>query len=177
MKNINCTKQERKLLKMLKSGENSDGFWELLLMDYTPDPQFYGNFQDPSVVKTIKSIEEESKYPRALSKRFEAISQMSIKEKTLDGTASYDFIRNVADIADMAWLKPLKEKGTAKKVLVLYFFKKFENCMRKPLQSKTKLIREYQSYATKDHSESLRAFISQKENNSKKILETLIKSF
>lgn len=145
-------------------------------MDYTPDPQFYGNFQDPSVVKTIKSIEEESKYPRALSKRFEAISQMSIKEKTLDGTASYTFLRNVAYVADMAWLKPLKEKGTAK-ILVLYFFKKFESCMRKPLQSKTKLIKEYQAYAAKDYSEKLETLISQKETDSQKILETLIKSF
>ena len=181
MRNINCTSEERKLLNLLRSKKNEDGFYELLLMDYEQNNKlFYKNFDD-DVIKTIKEIEIESiciyRNSRTLPKRFQAISQLSIKERVTDETASYTFLKNVAYVADYNWLKPLLKEKPKKKVFILYFFKKFENCMEKPLQSKTKLLKEYQAYAKTNYYESLRLLVSQKETNLQKILETLIKSF
>ncbi len=151
--NYEPTQSEKRLLKALRTPKNNDGFFEMLMADYeiTAEsfPLFLENFNDENVGKCIRAIYSESKSPAMFRKKMRALAQVSIQEKVTEGIATYDFIKNVAFVTDIKWLKSMIKPSASQKVLVLYFFKKIEDCLDKPKQTRKKVLKEYTELAKK----------------------------
>lgn len=144
------TREEKKLLKVLKTRRNADGHYELLLSnahisEYKKDP-FFVYLDDPVFMDALDAIYgQEDK--RSFHKRIFQLVQESIKDKMVSGIATYEFIQNVACIVDEKWLKQQIKTASTRKMLTLYFFKKIEKSSGKTLAVKKSLWNEYLAYA------------------------------
>ena len=124
------TREEKKLLKVLKNKRNVDGHYELLLSNahisqYKKDP-FFVYLDDPEFIDVLNAIYEQGD-KKSFRKKIFRLIQQSIQEKMNSGIATYEFIQNVACIVDEKWLKQQIKTAPTRKMLTLYFFKKIEN--------------------------------------------------
>lgn len=144
------TREEKKLLKVLKSKRNVDGHYELLLSNahisqYKKDP-FFVYLDDPEFIDVLNAIYEQGD-KKSFRKKIFRLIQQSIQEKMNSGIATYEFIQNVACIVDEKWLKQQIKTAPTRKMLTLYFFKKIEKSSGKTLAVKKKIWNEYLAYA------------------------------
>ena len=144
------TREEKKLLKVLKSKRNVDGHYELLLSNthisqYKKDP-FFVYLDDPEFIDVLNAIYEQGD-KKSFRKKIFRLIQQSIQEKMNYGIATYEFIQNVACIVDEKWLKQQIKTASTRKMLTLYFFKKIEKSSGKTLAVKKSLWNEYLAYA------------------------------
>lgn len=140
-----CTWEEKKLLKALRSKSNSDGYFELTMANNDIEKKnidlFFNEFDDDVIVYTqIINLFSSSPSLASFRRQMRKLAQMSIREKVTSGIATYEFIKNVAFVAELTWLK---EATPSRKVKVTYFFKKIEDAQGKSVQTKRKILREY----------------------------------
>ncbi len=144
------TREEKKLLKVLKTRRNADGHYELLLSnahisEYKKDP-FFVYLDDPVFMDALDAIYEQGD-KKSFRKKIFRLIQQSIQEKMNSSIATYEFIQNVACIVDEKWLKQKIKTAPTKKMLTLYFFRKIEKSYGKTLTVKNKIWHEYLAYA------------------------------
>ena len=146
------SREDKKLLKALKKNENNDGYYELVMASYDINREnlkfFLCEFEkNVSISNCINELYKEMSLPN-FRKKMRSIAQASIRDKVLNGSATYHFIQVVASEADLSWIKEeMSAHPTSKKIKVLYFYKKFEQLFfldKQPSRSKIKkLLEEY----------------------------------
>ena len=152
--NSNLTRAERNLLKALRTSKNKDGFFEIIMIDYEIDKNNFSSFlknfvNDNNVVNCMQELYFERKSFSSFRKQMKFLAQLSIQNKVSSGIATYDFIKNVAFVADASWVKSQMQDTPSKKMQTLYFFKKLENSLDKSAQTKSRILKEYNDYAKK----------------------------
>ena len=140
-----CTREEKKLLKALKSKSNYDGYFELVMANNDIEKKnihlFFNEFDDDVIVYTqIIKLFSSSTSLASFRKQMRKLAQISIREKVTSEIATYEFIKNIAFVAELAWLK---EATPSRKVKVTYFFKKIEDAQGKSVQTKRRVLSEY----------------------------------
>lgn len=106
-----CTYEENNLLRALRTTKkDSDGFFELVMLNNDIEKNSINSFLDEfdddiAVYSQIVSLYFTRTSLSAFRKQMRKLAQLSIKTKVISGTATYNFIKNIACVADNSWLK------------------------------------------------------------------------
>ena len=147
-----CTYEENNILRALRTTKkDSDGFFELVMLNNDIEKNSINSFLDEfdddiAVYSQIVSLYFTRTSLSAFRKQMRKLAQLSIKTKVISGTATYNFIKNIACVADNSWLK---QAPPSKKIKVTYFYKKIEQAQNDSLPQKRKILKEYLKKAKK----------------------------
>lgn len=125
------SQEDKKLLNSLKTKNNKDGYFELVMSNHKIDQKHINSFfpefeEDEKLYSQIVDLYVKMSLPN-FRKKIKLIAQISIRNKVISGTASYEFIKNVASVSNLDWiLQELSDHPDCKKLKILYFQKRFE---------------------------------------------------
>lgn len=142
-KDLNLEKMKKKLIKILNSKNNPDGFLESFLMEDLVYVKKENEFQEnhfqylkrnlehvPQLVDYLETVYNELSYT-AFKNFFKNLIQENIKKKVLSGKATYDYIFGVAPYASNSWVLPKYTSSEAtRQIKALHFYQYIDEMLR-----------------------------------------------
>ena len=141
-KSLDLEKMKKRIIKILNSKNNPDGFLECFLMeelvyvkkenDFQENHFQYlkRNLEDSGLVEYIEVLYSEFSYT-TLKKFIKDLVQEEIKKKVLSGKATYDYIFGVAPYASNSWVLPKYTSSEAtRQIKALHFYQYIDEMLR-----------------------------------------------
>ena len=142
-KSLDLEKMKKRIIKILNSKNNPDGFLESFLMEDLVYVKKENEFQEnhfqylkrnlehvPQLVDYLETVYDELSYT-AFKKFFKNLIQENIKKKVLSGKATYDYIFGVAPYASNSWVLPKYTSSEApRQIKALHFYQYIDEMLR-----------------------------------------------
>lgn len=142
-KSLDLEKMKKRIIKILNSKNNHDGFLESFLMEDLVYVKKENEFQEnhfqylkrnlehvPQLVDYLETVYDELSYT-AFKKFFKNLIQENIKKKVLSGKATYDYIFGVAPYASNSWVLPKYTSSEAtRQIKALHFYQYIDEMLR-----------------------------------------------
>lgn len=159
-KSLDLEKMKKRIIKILNSKNNPDGFLESFLMEDLVYVKKENEFQEnhfqylkrnlehvPQLVDYLETVYNELSYT-AFKKFFKNLIQENIKKKVLSGKATYDYIFGVAPYASNSWVLPeyISSEAT-RQIKALHFYQYIDEMLRPncffTARQRNKFLNEY----------------------------------
>lgn len=159
-KSLDLEKMKKRIIKILNSKNNPDGFLESFLMEDLVYVKKENEFQEnhfqylkrnlehvPQLVDYLETVYDELSYT-AFKKFFKNLIQENIKKKVLSGKATYDYIFGVAPYASNSWVLPEYTSSEAtRQIKALHFYQYIDEMLRPncffTARQRNKFLNEY----------------------------------
>ena len=142
-KSLDLEKMKKRIIKILNSKNNPDGFLESFLMEDLVYVKKENEFQEnhfqylkrnlehvPQLVDYLETVYDELSYT-AFKKFFKNLIQENIKKKVLSSKATYDYIFGVAPYASNSWVLPKYTSSEAtRQIKALHFYQYIDEMLR-----------------------------------------------
>lgn len=142
-KSLDLEKMKKRIIKILNSKNNPDGFLESFLMEDLVYVKKENEFQEnhfqylkrnlehvPQLVDYLETVYDELSYT-AFKKFFKNLIQENIKKKVLSGKATYDYIFGVAPYSSNSWVLPKYTSSEAtRQIKALHFYQYIDEMLR-----------------------------------------------
>jgi hypothetical protein len=159
-KSLDLEKMKKRIIKILNSKNNPDGFLESFLMEDLVYVKKENEFQEnhfqylkrnlehvPQLVDYLETVYDELSYT-AFKKFFKNLIQENIKKKVLSGKATYDYIFGIAPYASNSWVLPEYTSFEAtRQIKALHFYQYIDEMLRPncffTARQRNKFLNEY----------------------------------